>query len=356
MIDYKRSLSRLAVGSLGLLLVLIASACSDRDATKTSEQVVLYSSADGYLLNQVVELFEAQTGIQVRVITDTEATKTTGLAQRLLMEKDEPRADVWWSSEPSRTIELTRAGVFAPMDMQSPGLVDAASGPGDQQGRWAGFALRARAFAWSTARLERNEVPQTLGELTQARFKGRVGMADPRFGTTQSHMAALMQAWGSEGLESWLEQMRSNGLRIYTSNSAVVRGIAHGEIDIGLTDTDDVWVAKRNNWPVEIAYEAMRDDADGPWLSTGALILPNTVALVAGGPNADNGEMLVRFLLSEEVETLIAESDSHNFPVRPELRLEAYPMPKATMQVDLERVADSLDDAMAISVRTFGLD
>jgi iron(III) transport system substrate-binding protein len=50
------------------------------------------------------------------------------------------------------------------------------------------------------------------------------------------------------------------------------------------------------------------------------MIIPNTIALVAGAPNPDEARALIDYLLSAEVEEMLALSDSGNYPVRESLR------------------------------------
>ena len=315
------------------------------------EQVVLYSSADDYVLRAIIDAFEAQTGIDVLEVTDTEATKTTGLVTRLLAERDRPRADVWWSSEPFGTIRLAREGVLEPTTVEEAEGAFADGWPEPLRGpAWYGFAQRARVIVYSTDRVA--EPPTTLRELADETWHGRVGMARPAFGTTRGHAAALVDQWGPDGFEAWLEAMRRGGLRIYDGNATVVRAVANGEIDVGLTDTDDVFSGQRNGWPVDLVYEARGDAGDAPWPSFGPMVIPNTVARVAGGPNEDAARVLIAFLLSPEAERILAESDSRNIPVRPELaELAETLMPSGVPALDLERVAARVPEAMAICER-----
>lgn len=344
------------------LLVLTLAACGERDPDPSS-QVVLYSSADAEVARLIIDAFEKETGLDVLLVGDTEATKTTGLVQRLLNEKDSPRADVWWSSEPFGTIRLARAGALEPYTGRA--TESAFGGAGwpkrlrASDGTWYGFAQRARVIVYNTDRVKPDEAPRTLAGLAEPRFKGRVGMARPRFGTTGGHMAALAHVFGPDGLRLWLEMMAKNDLRLYDGNMSVVRAVATGELHVGLTDTDDVWAGQRNAWPVDLVYEP-NDVAANPTASYppppeafkvgwGAIVLPNTAALVKGGPNPEAGQRLMDFLLSERAERILAESDSHNVPVHPTLaaRFKRYAVP-SPLEVDLEQVADRMEEALRI--------
>lgn len=327
-----------------LAACLCAGSCSDPNA----RQVVLYSSVDEALLRTIIEDFEHQSGIEVLLVGDTEATKTTGLVQRVLAEKAQPRADVWWSSEPFGTIQLERAGVLEPYRSEQGERGMNGAWPDDLRSPcWYGFALRFRVLGYSEDRVPRP--PTSLGELTEPQWRGRVGMARPQFGTTRGHMGVLVHQWGPARFRAWLEAMKANGIRLYDGNASIVRAIRLGEIDVGLTDTDDIWAARRNGWRIGAAYERVEPAPDARFPSTGPLALPNTVALVRNGPHPDEARKLIDFLLSEHAARIMAESDSHNIPVHPQLHSEfAMWAPKQWTVPPLVEVEAAIPQALAI--------
>lgn len=332
---------------LALLALLNLAACS-RQPAPDRQEVVLYSSVDEQFLRQIITAFEQQTGVRVLIVGDNEAVKTTGLVQRVLAEKDRPQADVWWSSEPFGTIRLARDGALEPYRSLSAEQSIEGGWPSDlKSDHWYGFALRFRVLGYSEERLP--APPRTPGEMTNPELKGRIGMARPQFGTTRGHMAILLHAWGPDRFRAWIESMRDNGLRLYDGNASAVRGIRQGEIDVCMTDTDDVWSAQRNGWKIAAAHEPAEPGDKPSFPSTGPIALPNTLALVRGGPNPERGKQLIDFLLSEQVERLLAESDSHNVPVRPVLRSEyARWAPPAWRPIDYGAIESKIDEALAI--------
>jgi iron(III) transport system substrate-binding protein len=336
-------------------LWLLAASCGRRDGGGEGEQrVVLYSSVDDHVLREVVRAFEQAHGIRVQLAGDTEATKTTGLVQRLLAERASPRADVWWSSEPFGTIQLSREGLLEPYTSNHEAEFGG-TWPAEMRGErgdWYGFASRARVIVYNTQRLQASEVPRTLRDLADERWRGRVGLARPQFGTTRGHMGALVVLCGEEQTEAWLAAMRANGLRLYDGNAMVVRAAALGEIDLALTDTDDVWAGQREGWPVELVFEMPDSDRGDGLCSFGPMLVPNTVAKVRGGPNPQAAALLIEFILSERVERMLAESESGNIPIRPSLAAQ-FPraaIPAGTMP-DLQKVAEAIPRAMEICER-----
>ncbi len=312
---------------IGATVTLSCSQAGSDSATPRRE-VVLYYSADDYVAKPIIDAFEEQTGITVVALGDTEATKTTGLAQRLRQEHAQgtPRADVFWSSECFMTSVLAGEDVLAPIELE-----EFAGWPQRWRGRedrWFGFGVRGRAIVYNSNVLNKNSAPEQLIDLVDPRFKDRVVIARPEFGTTRGHFAAMLNLWGEGPYREWLEELKRNGVRLVDGNSAVVQAVASGEAIIGLTDTDDVYSGQRNGWPVEmkLAQHAFTRGASFSMIDmtlAGPLLIPNTVARVAGGPNEAEANELIKFLLSPEVEAMLAASDSHNTPIRPGVQVEA---------------------------------
>src|SRR5690348_4052568 len=109
------------------------------------QQIVLYTSVDEPIARPLINEFTKLTGIAVTLVTDTEASKSVGLAERLRAEKDHPQADVWWGNEPFHTINLAEEGLLAPYE--SPNSKGIAEQFKDPQHRWTGNGLRVRVIA-----------------------------------------------------------------------------------------------------------------------------------------------------------------------------------------------------------------
>jgi iron(III) transport system substrate-binding protein len=347
---------RIAVGVLiphFLIVVTLLSlgGCDSKDDRPT---VVLYVSADQELARRVVREFEKQTGIRVDFVGDTEAKKTTGLVERLREERDNPQADVFWSSEIFLTIALADEGVFAPYESDL--LADWPRQFRDDEHRWYGFAARARVIVYAPDRVPEAERPTTWIDLTRSLFENRVAIADPRFGTTGGHLGAMKAYWDRVAMpgyyEAFLIGLRDNGvLMLPSGNAGVVRAIIEGEADLGFTDTDDVWVFQAQGHDLGLVYP---DHTSVEQSGNGTLLIPNSVSLVAGGPNPDAAGRLIEFLLSERVERMLAESDSHNIPLRPGLA-DDYPeyVVDDPLRVDYRAAAAERERAIRMAMKIF---
>lgn len=296
-----------------------------------AREVVVYCSADAPVAQPVFDAFTKKTGITVRAVYDTEATKTTGLVNRLIAEHEQGKGgpdacDVWWSSEPFGTIRLSRAGVLARYVSQS-AVKDFSLAGGwpewlrGENGDWYGFALRHRVILYNTKYVDSAAAPLYLFQLGNADWKGRIGMARPQFGTTRGHMGALF-GQDAENFRLWLEALRDNGLRLYDGNAAVARAVGSGELYVGLTDNDDAAEAKQNGWPVE-AVDAIDELSEAALKAAelvqtrgrGCMRIPNTVAIVAGGAHRDAARQLVDFLISEDGQRMLCDGSMRASPI-----------------------------------------
>ncbi len=274
--------------------------------------VVLYVSTDQEIAEPILQAFESRTGIRVEAVYDSEATKTAGLAMRLLAERGRPRADVFWASEPTRLLRLAREGVLADYrPAEAEGLPDWARGD-----CWTAFSSRARVILVNTDLVPEAGRPRRIEDLLDPAWKGRVCLADPRFGTTSTHAAAL----GAEGI-AFARRLRENGARLCAGNAMVREMVERGELAMGLTDSDDAWAALDRGLPVAMVVPEP------------ALLIPNAAALVVGAPHPEEGKLLVDFLVSAEVEGLLARKPMRQMPLR-----DSVPVPEGVGRVSGMRV------------------
>jgi iron(III) transport system substrate-binding protein len=274
--------------------------------------VVVYCSADKEFAEPIFRAYEKKTGVKVLPLYDTEETKTAGLAARLVAEKAHPQADVFWSSDTSRAVALVDQGlaaVYAPRSADGiPGRYRSAAG------LWTGFGARIRVILYNTNNVGPGEAPRAIEDLTRPRWKNRVAIANPHFGTMSFQLAALFVQWGDAKASDFLQRLKDNGAVIAAGNSDVKDRVADGRVDAGLLDEDDAVAAVRDKKPVAIVIP----DQDGPD-ALGTPLMPNVALLVAGAPHVDEGRRFIEFLVSTEVEDMLAASDAAQYPLHPAL-------------------------------------
>lgn len=318
-----------------LLITLISITAS---ATGSPREVVVYTSVDDVFARPIAEQFTKKTGILVKLVPDTEETKSTGLLNRLIAEKKRPQADVFWSGDPVRAAILKNKGVSAPY--RSPQAQSLPKTYSDPDAHWTGFSSRARVILYNTNLIAKGKTPKSILDISNnPDFRGKGCIANPLFGTTSMHAAALFVALGDKGGRDYFDALTRNGIRIVSSNGEVRRRVAAGDCAVGISDSDDAYMALKDKKPVGIVYPDENE--------MGTLIIPNATVLIAGGPNPTDGKEFIDFLLSTETEQALAESDAAQIPLRsgvkvpPHVRTldKLYPM-----NVDYGKLATKLDE------------
>lgn len=288
-------LSRFFVGTATALLALQAPA-----------QTVVYSSADQEYAEIILKEAEAATGQKLVAVFDAEAAKTVGLERRLVAEKARPKADLFWNSEFLRTHRLDKQGLLASTTL--PAAVGAPAGVNTPA--VINLGIRARVIAVNTKLVKDAERPTKLEDLADPRFKGKVAIARPLFGTTSTHFAALHAKWGAAKFAAFLQALKRNGVSLLPGNGDVRDAVAAGRVAVGLTDTDDAVGAVRRGQPLAMVFP----DQDGE----GAFGVYMTVARVKGGPNPEAAQKVVEYLAGAKTEQRLIELGAVQLPMRPE--------------------------------------
>lgn len=324
-------------------------ACRSPEPSQDAQRIVtIYVSTDRVFSEPVLREYERRSGVKVNAVYDTEETKSTGLANRLLAEKSRPQADVFWSNEPVRTLVLRSRGVLAAY--KSPSAQGIPAALVDPEGYWTGFSARMRVIAYNTKLVTLEEAPRSVFDLADPKWRGQVAMADPRFGSTSFHVAALYAIAGDEQMDDFFGRLKANGVRVVDGNSVVRDMVARGEVKVGMTDTDDVNVAIEDGQPVGMVLP----DRDG----LGVPVMPNMVSLIANGPHLDEGRRLIDYLLSPDVERQLAQSEAVQIPLHAGVEgpknIPAIDTFKP-MTLDYSKAAARVEDVTGKLAETLGL-
>lgn len=306
----------------------------------TGNEVVVYTALDQEFSEPIFAEFTRQTGIVVRPKFDTESTKTVGLANALIAEGARPRADLFWNNEILHSLRLARREL---LDAYLP--AQAGEFPAqfrDPQGRWHGFAARARVLMVNVEQLQPAERPTSVEDLLRPELARRSGIAKPLFGTTATHAACLFALWGPERAGDFFRKLHAAGIQVMAGNKHVAQAVAAGQLACGLTDTDDAMVEISRGAPALMIFP---DQAEG---QPGTLFIPNTLCVLKNCPHPKSARRLADFLLSLEVERALAAGPSAQIPLHPdaaESARVATPATVRTMAVDYDLAAHRWEEA-----------
>lgn len=266
--------------------------------------VVVYVSHDQVFSEPILKDFEKDTGTSVRAVYDTEETKSAGAMNRLIAEKNNPQADVYWANEPIRAEVLRQQHIAAPY--VSPNAAGIPAIFRDPDGYWTGFAARARVLIVHS---DVNLRPTSVLSYTDPRWRGRAVIANPLFGTTTDQIAALFVLWGDDHGRTFMQDLHDSGVKISPSNGDSADLVARGAFAFSLVDSDDVVNRMKQHQPVDIVYPDQGAD------EIGCFVVPNAAVLIAGAPHPEAGKKLIDYLLSKDTERKLALSDAAQIPL-----------------------------------------
>ncbi len=255
---------------------------------------------------------------------------------------------MFWNNEILHTLRLEKLGLLD--SYQPAGAAEYPAMDRSPSGTWHGFAARARVLIVNTRIVGETERPGSILDLADAKWKDRVGIAKPLFGTTATQAACLFAVWGDQRAKSFFEQLKGNA-KILGGNKQVALAVASGQLAFGITDTDDAIVELEKGMEVTIVYPDQQPDG------LGTLFIPNTLSILKNCPHPVEARKLVDYLLTPQVEQELAESPAAQIPLHPEAKGSERVRSPATvraMQVDFEaaaegwsHVADFLRDTFA---------
>lgn len=327
-------------------MIFFLPGCSPQNSRSKGE-VVVYTSVDQVYSEPIFIEFEKKTGIQVKPVYDIEANKTVGLANRLAAEKNAPQADVFWNGEVLQTIALKNQGVFEPISLtEAEALPNAFK---DFDNYWFAFGGRGRVLIYNQTLVQPGDCPQTMEALNTAAMVKETGIAYPIFGTTNTQAAALYTLWGKEKARAYYQSLKDAGIQVVDGNSVVKDFVSHKKLAAGLTDTDDALSEMKTNPDLGLIFLDQGEN------DIGTMVIPNTVARVKGGPNAENAAVLMEYLLSAATEQQLVDSGWIQIPIHqgvapaPNINLDQIKI----MAVDFNQAYEMLETATADMTEIF---
>lgn len=265
----------------------------------TAQELTLYSGRGETLVAPIIEAFERESGITVNV----RYAGTAELAILLQEEGDATPADLFWGQDPGALAAVVDQLAQLPEDM----LGKVPEAYRDRDGRWIATSGRQRVLVVSTGNVSEDELPASILDLTDERYRGRVAWA-PTNGSFQLHVTAMRHELGEEATREWLEAMIANEPIVFPNNTAIVQGVGDGEADFGLTNNYYLgrFLMSAPDFP---ARNVTFEDGD-----IGNLLSVAAIGVTAASDQYDEALQFIEFLLSPQAQQFFA-SQVNEYPV-----------------------------------------
>jgi len=276
----------LAAAALALATVI---GCGDADGPSSADSaspgsLVIYSGRSESLVGPIIDQFGTATGVKVRV----KYGSTSELAATLQEEGKRTPADVFFAQDPGALGAVST--MLAPLPDDLLALVP--DWARSHESKWVGVSGRARVVVYNRNNVAEDELPGSLQDLTDPRWKGRIGWA-PTNASFQTMVTAMRSAWGDEATRQYLADIQANEPKLYPKNTPIVAATATGEIDLGLVNHYYLHRFIQEDGEDFAARNLFLKDG-GP----GSLVMVAGAGILQVSENRQNAERFLRFMLS----------------------------------------------------------
>ncbi len=284
----------------------VSLACSESSGAENSDAdpdtLIVYSGRSSSLVDPILQEFSTLTGILVEVRYGS----TGAMAATLLEEGDKSPADVFFAQEPGGL------GVVEPLLGELPAVIyDAApEWARDPDGKWVGTSGRARVIVYNSSNISPEDLPDSIWELTDPKWKGRIGFP-PTNASFHVMVTAMRLDWGEEKTRQWLEGIMANEPKFYAKNTSTVAAAAAGEIDVGFVNHYYLhrFIAEEGESFGARNYYTTAADA-------GSLVMTSGAGILASSDAKPQAERLMKFLQGITAQQYFAIA-TYEFPLNP---------------------------------------
>ena len=244
-------MKRLLSLSLVLTLVLSLLGCG---GAEEQDELVIYSGRSKPLVDSLVQQYQQQSDVPVRVRYGTDSQLLAALQE----EGDQSPADVFWANTTGALGNAVNNDLLATLPDS---LVDRAARFVPSNQRWTPVTTRFRVLAYNSDAVSPEDLPDSVLDLPgHSELEGRVGWT-PAYSSFQDFVTALRVTEGTETARTWLNEMQTLNPNSYTSNTPMIRALEAGEIDVALTN--HYYVLRLKHGGAEGEYEGDEEEEEG---------------------------------------------------------------------------------------------
>ncbi|MDQ1676404.1 MAG: iron(III) transport system substrate-binding protein [Actinomycetota bacterium] len=296
----------MAVAAGLVAVALSAAACGDAGSGSGSGSdkptLTLYNAQHDFVEDMAKD-FTAKTGIKVEVRSGDDFE----LANQIVQEGSASPADVFVTENSPAMSLVDSKGGFARVDDTTLAQIPDSFEPSNKN--WVGFAARSTVLAYNSTALKPADLPASLLDLAQPKWKGKIGFA-PAGADFQAIVSAVVATSGEAAAEQWLKGLNTNGKK-YQGNTAVMKAVNAGEIQAGVI-YHYYWYKDRaesgaNSKNVELRYFGNADP--------GAFVSISGAGVVKASKHQEEAQQLVAYLTGKDGQKILADSGAMEYAI-----------------------------------------
>jgi len=319
-------------------VAMLVASCSS--SASSSKHLVVYSGQHPQTSAALVAAFERATGISVTVRSSDEAV----LANQIKIEGSRSPADVFYAENSAPIESVASRGLLTTLPASILSRVPArVSSP---KGYWVGVTARFSVMAYSTTHLKPSQLPSSVLELADPKWKGKIGIA-PTETDFQPIVASVAKRYGTTRALHWLEGLKANaGSHIYPSNEELLAAIDRGGVDLGVIN-QYYWYRQAQQVGVRSMHSALATFAPG---DPGFIESISGAGVLTASHDKAAAERFVAFLVSPQGQAIIARSSSFEYPLAAGISTPTGEPALSTLRPSPFTVAELGDGAIALAL------
>jgi iron(III) transport system substrate-binding protein len=274
-----------------------------------SPDLVIYNAQHEELLDEIVPLFEEESGLDVEL----RSGKDLEMANQIVEEGQDSPADVFLTeNSPAMTI-VDNAGLFAELPEAATASIPEQYVPSDRM--WTGFLGRSTVAMYNTDTMTDADMPASILDFAKPEWKGRVAFS-PTGADFQAIVSAVLALEGEDATRTWLEGLKANGV-IVQNNLVVMQSVDSGEVDAGIA-YHYYWYRDREENGTDSDSSALHFFGDQ---DPGAFLSISGAGVLASSEHQEAAEEFVTWLTGTDAQQAMAESYALEYPLNPDASL-----------------------------------
>jgi iron(III) transport system substrate-binding protein len=301
----RRSRLTMATASTLLAVALVGAACSTSGSGNGQATITLYNGQHQQTTAALVKAFETQTGINVKIRNGDESV----LVNQIITEGSASPADVVYTENSPALEQLQEKNLLAPVDRTT--LAAVPSKYSSPKGDWVGVSARASGMVYNTSRLSPAQLPKSVIELAEPKWKGKIGLA-PGETDFLPIVISVQRTYGTAAAANWLAGLKANaGSNLFASNEDLTNNVNQGHVELGIINSY-YWYRQRAEAGAAGLHSAVAAFAPG---DAGYLIDISGAGVLASSREKVAAQKFLAFLVSKHGQEIIAHSVSYEYPI-----------------------------------------
>lgn len=277
------------------------------DNKSGSGKLVVYSSRNENFMKPLMDKFEADTGITVKLLSGKDE-----IINKIKEEGDNAHADILISNDVGALEHLRQNGFLQGYDAEGIETIDEKYRAEDNS--WYGLSARTRVFMYNKDLISEEEMPKTIAELADDKWKDQFAITRGGNGSMIAHVSALRNEWGDDKTLDWLNAIKDNAAVITDGHGDIRRAVGSGEVTFGLVN--NYYYHQQLNEPTDnnvgVIYLDQGDDEMGAFVNAAG------IGFINNAPNEENAKTFLDWIMLPENQREFSYA-SMEVPINPDV-------------------------------------